>query len=108
MLRKEGEEVTKNRLDYVYRAFRIDPNDSQNLGDFRISRKVETPYGSTYRSYHYASEDYHDRRRQGRLINRSDLISIARGTRIYNDCMKAIERLIEEENRPNETQNQED
>lgn len=104
--------MTKNRLDYVYRAYRIDPNHPQNFGDFGISRKVETPYGPTYRLYHYASEDYYRlrrrNRRRDRLINRSDLILIDRGTRIHNECMKAIDRLIEEENRPNETQNQED
>lgn len=97
--------MIKNRLDYVYRASRIDPNDSQNLGDFRISRKVDTPYGPTYRFYHYASENYDDRRREDRLINRSDLILIDRGTRIHNECMKAIDRLIQEENEQNETQN---
>lgn len=97
--------MTKNRLDYVYRAYRIDPNDSQNLGDFGISRKVDTPYGPTYRLYHYASADYYDRRRRNWLINRSDLILISRGTSIYNNCMKAIDRLIQEENEQNETQN---
>lgn len=99
--------MTKNRLDYVYRAYRIDPNDSQNLGDFGISRKVDTPHGPTYRFYHYASEDHYDRGRRNWLINRSDLILIGRGTSIYINCMKAIDRLIEEENRLNETQNQE-
>ena len=103
MLRKEGEKVTKHRLDYVYRAYRIDHNNPQALGDFSISRKIETPYGPEYRLYHYASSDYPYRWRRNELTNRHSLILINPGSRIHDECMKAIDRLIEEENRLNET-----
>lgn len=89
--------MSKSRLDYKYVARRIDPDDPQNLGDYLIYVS-----GEDHRSYHYASHDYPIRegkpRRRGRMINRSTLMPLDRGSRIYNDCLKAVERLHDEEN----------
>lgn len=75
-----------------YTAHRIDPNHSQNLGDYNIVRTY-TKYGyENTQLYHYNSET-------GRLINRSawHMPVISHGSRIYNGCMKAIGQLLAEE-----------
>lgn len=83
-------------MGYVFVAHRIDPDDSQNLGDFAISRRVPESeaqrYGATHHHYHYNS-------RSGRIINRATwaMPVINNGSRIYRECLKAVERLIEEE-----------
>lgn len=71
-----------------YTAHRIDPNHSQNLGDYAIVRRyTEHGYKHT-QMYHYNSET-------GRLINRSawPMPVISRGSRIYRGCVGAVERL---------------
>lgn len=96
--------MRKPRKAYIYVARRIDdPTYSQNLGDFAIIRRLpDSPEGHPQREhYHYASEDYpvgeweFDRR--GRIVNRGSLQQISRGSRIYAECIKAVERLIREE-----------
>lgn len=85
--------MSKARKDYVYVAYRIDPEHPQNLGDFGISRRiVEDEFGGLRRHYHYNSKN-------GRLINRGDwaMPVISGGSRIYQECVKAIERLKAEE-----------
>lgn len=75
-----------------YVAHRIDPNHSQNLGDYNIVR--------TYTEHGYEHiQIYHYNSKIGRLINRSawHMPVISRGSRIYKACMKAIERLKLEE-----------
>ena len=75
-----------------YTARRIDPDHSQNLGDYEIWRNyTQNGYENT-QLYHYNSET-------GRLINRSawHMPVISHGSRIYKACMKAIERLKLEE-----------
>lgn len=80
--------MSKKRTDYVYVAVRIDPDHPQNLGDYSIQRR--TKYG--WRSYHYNSQNR-------RLINRMDwaMPVIQSGSRIYRECMRAIDRLQVEE-----------
>lgn len=75
-----------------YTAIRIDPNHSQNMGDYQIWRNyTQNGYENT-QLYHHNSET-------GRLINRSawHMPVISHGSRIYKACMKAIERLKLEE-----------
>lgn len=81
----------KDRTDYVFVARRLGPNP-QNLGDFSVSRR--TPRRTTserrdYQHYHYNSEN-------GRLINRGALLVISHGSYIYRECVKAVQRLIDE------------
>lgn len=75
-----------------YVARRIDPNDSQNLGDYVIIRSYTKNGCKDTQHYHYNSKT-------GRLINRSawHMPIISPGSRIYNSCMKAIGSLITEE-----------
>ena len=93
--------MRKPRKDYVYVAYRIDPNHPQNLGDFRIRRVVRTPWGDEYRHYHYASEDYYpssgEYDRRGTMVNRRALVPISKESRIYKECLRAVDRLLEEE-----------
>lgn len=73
----------------TYTARKINPNDSQNLGDYSIVRAyIQDGYEKT-QCYHYNSKI-------GRLINRSayHLPVITQGSRIYNSCMKAVGRVI--------------
>lgn len=88
--------MIKPRTDYKYIAYRLDTSDNQNLGDFGIR-----VHGEHHRFYHFASPDYPERpgaaRRRGRLVNRGALVHIGRGSRIYDECMRAIERLKQEE-----------
>ncbi|AHG24374.1 hypothetical protein PBI_MICHELLEMYBELL_53 [Mycobacterium phage MichelleMyBell] len=72
------------RTDYAYVAARINPDHSQNLGDYSIGRRGSGQY------YHYDSKNR-------RLINRTALVVIGRNSRIYNECLKAIGRLQAEE-----------
>lgn len=94
--------MIKPRKEYVYVASRIDPEDGQNLGDFLVIRKLPVnAWGERHtRWYHYASEDYNGFQsihRRGRIINRQDLRQLNRGSRIYNECIRAVDRLLEEE-----------
>lgn len=75
-----------------YTAHRIDPNNSQNLGDFSITRRYTRNGYEDTQHYHYSSKT-------GLLINRSawHMPVISYGSRIYNGCMKAIGRLVAEE-----------
>ena len=75
-----------------YIAHRIDPNHSQNLGDFSIVRRYMRNGYENIQHYHYNSET-------GRLINRGawHMPVISYGSRIYNGCMKAIGQLLAEE-----------
>lgn len=75
-----------------YVARRIDPNDSQNLGDYSIVRSYTKNGYENTQLYHYNSKT-------GRLINRSawHMPVITEGSRIYTSCMKAIGSLIAEE-----------
>ena len=77
-----------------YTAHRLDPNHSQNLGDYGIVRRYTRNGYEDSQLYHYNSEI-------GRLINRSawHMPVISCGSRIYKGCMKAIERLESEENK---------
>lgn len=73
----------------TYTARKINPNNSQNLGDYSIVRTyTQSGYEKT-QCYHYDSKT-------GRLINRGayHLPVITEGSRIYNACMKAIGRVI--------------
>ncbi|QJS16594.1 MULTISPECIES: hypothetical protein [Corynebacterium] len=95
--------MSKQRKEYAYVASRIDPTTTKNLGDFHIRRKLPTnEWGEDWsETYHYASENYagsHGVSRRGRVVNRRSLIHITRGSRIHNECIKAVERLLEEEN----------
>lgn len=90
----------KPRTEYVYVAHRLDTSDYQNLGDFGIRyRSRNDEYSRRY--YHYASPNYHNPeapyRGTDRLINRLSLTPVTTGSRIYQECMKAIDRLIKEE-----------
>lgn len=97
--------MRKPRTEYAYVAHRIDPADTQNLGDFSIRRQLPTnEYSENWtQTYHYASEDYdgpHDPQgpfRQGRIVNRRRLTNITRGSQIYSECIRAVERLLKEE-----------
>lgn len=75
-----------------YSARRIDPNHYQNLGDFSIARTYTKNGYEENQIYHYNSKT-------GSLINRSAwyMPTITHGSRIYNGCMKAIGRLLAEE-----------
>lgn len=85
------------RKKYAYVAHRIDPQHSQNLGDFAVIHwNREEPEGC----YHYASEEYSgsgETWRRGRVVNRKTLNEISYGTRTYKQCVHAVERLIKEE-----------
>lgn len=85
----------KARTDYAFVAQRIDPKHSQNLGDFAITRKMPkmtTSERREFQHYHYSSVS-------GRVINRGSLAMpvITRGSELYVSCIKAVERLLEEE-----------
>ena len=85
--------MSKKRTEYAYVAHRIDSNDSQNLGDFSIRRLLPADHGwRDRRFYHYNSVN-------GRLINRGSMTMpvISNGSRIYRECIKAVERLLAEE-----------
>ena len=75
-----------------YTAIRIDPNHSQNLGDYQIWRDYTRDGYKNTQLYHYNSKI-------GRLINRSawHMPVISHSSRIYKGCMKAIEQLEREE-----------
>lgn len=75
-----------------YTAHRIDPNHSQNLGDYGILREYVRDGYKHSQLYHYNSKI-------GRLINRSawHMPVISYSSRIYKGCMKAIGRLEREE-----------
>lgn len=75
-----------------YAAHRIDPNHSQNLGDYAIVRTY------TERGYEH-TQMYHYNSRTGRLINRCawSMPVISRGSRIYRGCVGAVERVKLEE-----------
>lgn len=79
--------MSKARKDYAYVAHRLGPNP-QNLGDYSIGRRDKD--GLTL--YHYNSAN-------GRLINRGAWLMphINKGSRIYQECVKAVERLNAEE-----------
>lgn len=86
--------MSKGRTDYVFVAHHIDPNHPQNLGDFSIMRRLPAE-GDGYRRtmhYHYNSQN-------GRLINRgvTAMPIINPGSRIYEGCVKAVERLLGQE-----------
>lgn len=84
--------MSKSRTDYVFVARRMDPSNSQNLGDFSVSRRSPrrtTSERRDYQHYHYNSEN-------GRLINRGALLVISHGSYIYRECVKAVQRLIDE------------
>lgn len=72
-----------------YTARKINPNDSQNLGDYSIVRTYTQGDYEKTQCYHYNSKT-------GRLINRSayHLPVITEGSRIYNACMKAVGRVM--------------
>ena len=94
--------MRKPRKEYVYVAYRIDPADRQNLGDFSIRRQLPTnEYGENWWvTYHYASEDYdgpHGPFRRGRITNRRTLTVLSCRGNIYPECIKAVERLLKEE-----------
>lgn len=94
--------MSKPRKDYVYVAQRIDPADTQNLGDFSIRRQLPTnEYGENWWvPYHYATDEYngpHGPIRQSRIVNRSSLTNITRGSQIYTECIRAVERLLKDE-----------
>lgn len=80
--------MNKPREAYVYVAQRIDPDHPQNLGDFSVARL----HNGGHLFYHYNSENE-------RLINRGSwaMPVISKGTRIYWECIKAVERLQKEE-----------
>lgn len=93
--------MPKDRREYVYVAYRIDPYDPQNLGDYAIARD---PKGwGNRQTYHYGSVDYPAQEgradRTGRIINRSaqNMPVISTGSRIWNECIKAVRRLQAEE-----------
>lgn len=75
-----------------YTARKINPNDSQNLGDYSIVRVYTRNGYENTQLYHYNSKT-------GRLINRSayHLPIITEGSRIYNSCMKAVGRAMAED-----------
>lgn len=75
-----------------YTARKINPNDSQNLGDYLIIRTYTRNGYENTQLYHYESKT-------GRLINRSayHLPIITKGSRIYNSCMKAVGRAMAED-----------
>lgn len=75
-----------------YTARKINPDDSQNLGDYSIIRTYTRGGYENTQLYHYDSKT-------GRLINRSayHLPIITKGSRIYNSCMKAVGRAMAEE-----------
>ena len=84
--------MSKPRTDYVFVARRLDPH-SQNLGDFSVVRRIPrrtTSERREYQHYHYDSAN-------GRLVNRGALLDISRGSYIYRECVKAVQRLIDEE-----------
>lgn len=85
--------MRKPRKDYAYIAHRIDPDNSQNLGDFAIVRWVN---GKPQEEYHYGSEQAP--RREGRVTNRGTLRFQAPYGQIYQECIRAVERLLKEEN----------
>ena len=72
-----------------YTARKINPNDSQNLGDYSIVRTYTQGDYEKIQCYHYNSKT-------GRLINRSayHLPVITEGSCIYNACMKAVGRVM--------------
>lgn len=82
--------MAKPRLDYAYIATRIDPAHPQNLGTFAISRWKD---GYPLHVYHYSSLG------SERLTNRSAeaMPVIGKSSRIWRECMNAIERLRQEE-----------
>lgn len=90
----------KPRTEYVYVAYRLDTSGPQNLGDFGI-RYQNSSNCFDRQSYHYASRDYHNPeapyRGTDRLINRWNLNWVPNGGPVYRECMKAIDRLIKEE-----------
>ena len=89
----------KPRIEYAYVAYRLDTNDPQNLGDFGI-RYANRNDEYDRRYYHYASPEYHNAEapnRGGRLINRQSLTPVMTGGPVYRECMRAINRLIKEE-----------
>jgi len=81
--------MPRARKDYAWIATRIDPHGPQNLGDFSIHRCV---HGNAVMYYHYNSDT-------GRLINRNSwaMPVINHDSRIYRECMKAVQRLRAEE-----------
>ena len=78
------------RTDYVYIARRIDTEHPQNLGDYEIYRRP-TPNrpGATY---HYDSKHDWLRNRGAENLN-----YVGRGSRIYQECIRAIDRLKRQE-----------
>lgn len=72
-----------------YTARKINPDDSQNLGDYSIVRTYTQGDYEKTQCYHYNSKT-------GRLINRSayHLPVITESSRIYNACMKAVGRVM--------------
>ena len=91
--------MRKSRKEYAYVAHRIDPDNPQNLGDFSIIRWNQSE-NTPREHYQYASESYTGRGEdwwQGRIVNRRTLRQIGRGTRIYSECIRAVERLLSED-----------
>lgn len=74
----------KKREDYMFVAYPIDLDHSQNLGDYAIAHK------GNHRRY---GQHYHYDSRNGRLTNRTCLRRIENGSYIYRSCVKAVERL---------------
>lgn len=75
----------KPLAEYVYAAHRIDPDHPQNLGAYSIRRRIDE---WTILMYHFNPKN-------GRLINRASMSMpvISEGSRIYTECMRAIDRL---------------
>lgn len=75
----------KPRIEYAYVAHRLNESNPQNLGMYSIYRR------KTRMIYHF------DPRTQ-RLINRNSwaMPIISRGSRIWDECMRAIQRLVDE------------
>lgn len=107
--------MAKARKDYAFVARRKPPG-STYAGDFIVHRKVpadwRNPDGSRagdYRHYECASEEYEKvdypehgwYMYPGRITTHSgaygSIIFITKGSYIYEECMKAIERLKKEE-----------
>ena len=70
--------------EHAYTAHRIDETHPQNLGMYSIYRR------KTRAIYHFNP-------RNQRLINRNSLAmpTIQRGSEIWEGCMKAIQRLVD-------------
>ena len=107
--------MAKARKDYAFVATRKPPNSTYG-GDFVVHRKVPADWrnpdgkrGTNYFRYQCASEEYEKQdypadgwyMYPGRIATHSgpfgSIIFITKGSYIYEECMKAIERLKKEE-----------